>query len=271
MNTLSQSQVDKLNQKTMRSSVRQYSNKNFASESELDISEKIALADIGNEIKDKRILDIGVGGGRTVKALLDVSKNYIGIDYVEKMVISCRKTFPGIRFETMDARSMAYFSDNSFELIVFSCGGISMVDHEGRIAILNEVYRLLSPGGIFICSTYNRNSLEHNRFFILPKFKMTLNVPLLAKRTVFFGAHLAFSMFNRMRYKNRGIFTSEYSIVNDNYHDYRTMIYYINLDEQKKQLEQVGFKSDICVYSTEGVVEKDDNKLGRMLLYVARR
>jgi hypothetical protein len=34
---------------------------------------------IGREFVDKRILDLGVGGGRTTPYLLEISKNYIGV------------------------------------------------------------------------------------------------------------------------------------------------------------------------------------------------
>jgi SAM-dependent methyltransferase len=261
------SQREKLNQATMRSAVDSY-----GVESELYTAEKIALAEINDEIRDKRILDIGVGGGRTVKGLTEFSKNYIGVDYVEGMVQACRHKFPGVRFETMDARSMKAFSDSSFELIVFTCNGVSMVDHESRIEILREVHRLLVPGGIFMFSTYNRKSAEHDSSFRLPKFEMTWNIAKLPRRVIGYCWRTGFGIFNRIRYKRYEISTPEYSIINDLCHEYRTMLYYITIDQQQKQLVQVGFKPNARVYNHEGrTIEHDDNDPGDSFLFVARR
>jgi ubiquinone/menaquinone biosynthesis C-methylase UbiE len=261
------SQIDSLNKNTMRSSVNSY-----ASFSQLGVSEKKALASIAEIVKNKRILDIGVGGGRTVGALLDLSKTYIGIDYIEEMVVACRKKFPGVRFETMDARSMKVFPDASFELIVFAWAGICMVDHDGRIAILKEIHRLLSPGGLFVFSTYNRNSCEHGRLFVFPNFEMTTKVFALARRTVEFCLHTVIGLCNRVRYKKQEISTPEYFIVNDKCHDYKTMLYYITLDEQRKQLMQVGFKLKHRVYNSAGaIIENDDGNIGDSMLFVVER
>jgi ubiquinone/menaquinone biosynthesis C-methylase UbiE len=265
MNNLSQ--IDKLNQSTMRSAVHEYE-----SFSDLEVSEKKVLSSIAHEIRNKRILDIGVGGGRTVSSLLELSKNYIGIDYIEEMVTACRKKYPGVRFETMDARSMPLFNDATFNLIVCAWNGICMVDHEGRMAILNEVYRLLAPGGKFVFSTYNRNSVEHDRSFTFPDFKMTSNIPKLVNRGAGFYFHTALRLRNRIRYKNQEISTPEYSIINDRCHDYKTMLYYITLDQQQKQLFQVGFKPGSRVYNLHGdKIEHDDGMLSDSLLFVAER
>jgi SAM-dependent methyltransferase len=61
-----------------------------------------------------RILDIGVGGGRTTPILSKHAKQYIGIDYADAMVHVCRKKFPNLRFYTMDASDLSEFSDLSF-------------------------------------------------------------------------------------------------------------------------------------------------------------
>ena len=40
------------------------------------------------------ILDIGVGGGRTTPYLSQKAARYVGVDYSEEMVQSCRRKFP---------------------------------------------------------------------------------------------------------------------------------------------------------------------------------
>ena len=259
--------LDKLNRSTMHSAVRYY-----AIQSHLDRPEWNSLTGVADEIRGKRILDLGVGGGRTVSALLELSNDYIGIDYVEEMTETCRRRFPGVRFETMDARSMPELADGSFELIFFSCNGLCMVDHDGRLAILKEVHRLLTPNGVFIFSAYNRNSAEHDRLFTFPVFEPTSKAIKIPRRIASYTLHTALRIFNRLRNKRREIYASEYSIINDKCHDYRTMLYYITMEQQLKQLESIGFSPDICVYNSRGdVVRPDDNERCDSLLYLTRR
>jgi SAM-dependent methyltransferase len=259
--------MDALNQGAMRSAAGFY-----ATLRDVEPGERQALTDIADQVRDKRILDLGVGGGRTVEALLQLSSNYVGVDYVDEMVMSCRRSFPGVRFEKMDARSMPVFPDGSFDLIMFSQQGICMVDHEGRMAILREAHRLLAPGGVFIFSTYNRNSVEHDQLFRFPELKISADIGKSLRSMAGFGWHLARRAFNRLRYRNRRISTTEYSIINDQCHDYGTMLYYITLDEQRKQLARVGFSGDVRVYDYSGrTIERDDGALGEAFLFVAKR
>lgn len=66
---------------------------------DLSLPEAAALASIANDARGRPILDVGVGAGRTVRALRAVSEDYLGIDYTQAMVESCRKKYPDARFE----------------------------------------------------------------------------------------------------------------------------------------------------------------------------
>jgi SAM-dependent methyltransferase len=263
---LDAARLDRLNRSTMRASARYY-----ATLSELGDSEKAALASIADEVRNRRILDVGVGGGRTVGALRELSPHYLGIDYVEEMVAACRARFPGVAFERADARDLTRFADGAFDLIVFAWCGLCMVDHEGRMAILRELHRVLSPGGYFVFSTYNRNSAEHDRLFALPELSRPETLRGAVKQAASFGLHTAMRLFNRLRYLRREIVTAEYSIINDKSHDYRTMLYYLTLEEQKRQLAKVGFRPNPRVYARGRQVESDDGSLGDSMLFVAQR
>jgi SAM-dependent methyltransferase len=214
--------------------------------------ELAALASVAHSCRGKRILDLGVGAGRTVPALRALSEHYVGVDYVPEMVARCRDRFPNVRFEVADARSLTAFADRSFDLIVFACNGISMVAHEGRLAILKEVRRLLTPTGHFIFSTYNRNNKGHERFFTLPDFSMSFHPLHLGVRAVRFGAHTAYGFYNRVRFARHEIRTDEYSIINDRCHHYRTMLYYIHPLHQLEQLRSVGFGKMPTLFDQHG-------------------
>lgn len=241
------SAIDIVNRETMRMAVDEYAN-----DTKLSVPEAAALASIADAVRDKRILDIGVGGGRTTTELLRLSRDYVGVDYVEAMVNRCRERFPGVRYEHADARSMPQFADQSFDLIVFACNGISMVDHDGRMAIFREIRRLLSRNGVFVFSTYNRDSSEHDSWFVLPDFQLSANPLRIAVRSARFFKQLALSIFNRLRYLRHEVSTAEYSIINDRCHNYRTMLYYISPENQLRQLDAMGFKSKPTIYDLSG-------------------
>jgi ubiquinone/menaquinone biosynthesis C-methylase UbiE len=252
--------IDAVNKKTMNAAAHSC----YAFARGLKDAEVEALKEVADEVRDQPILDLGFGGGRTVEPLMELSKDYTGLDYAEKMVDVCRSIFPGVDFRHGDARDLSQFDDNSFAMVVFSCEGICMVDHEGRMAILAEVLRVLKPGGIFIFSTMNQESDYHTRGLQLPDFQVSFNPARLVVRGARFTHAIVNRLVNRMKNKQREIRAEAFSIINDVYHDYSTMIYYISLANQRKQLDSVGFQSQSMAFDLKGhVIEKDstDNTL----------
>jgi len=257
--------VDSINHETMRSAVLEYRQTD-----DLEIHERAALSTIIEQVRNKRILDIGIGAGRTVTGLREISDDYVGIDYVREMVDHCRGRFPGVRFEHVDARSMERFTDGSFDLIVFACNGICMVDHPGRLQILREVHRLLAPGGFFFFSTSNLNDPRRDRFLELPGLDPTLNPVKAAVRGVRFVGQTAYRLYNRVRFRHQQVRTAEYEILNGKSHHYRTMIYFISLEQQRRQLVDTGFQPDAVAFDLSGRVIEDDSRDGTISL-IARK
>src|SRR5260221_405642 len=79
-----------------------------------------------------KILDIGVGGGRTTAYLSDKASRYIGVDYSAEMIKTCRNKFPKLEFEVADASDLSGFADASFDAIVISFNGINCIVPEDR-------------------------------------------------------------------------------------------------------------------------------------------
>jgi SAM-dependent methyltransferase len=259
--------VDVINQRSMRGAVEEYSS--LVKEG-LSRQERASVDSVLGEVRGRRILDLGVGAGRTVKPLLSVSENYVGIDYVQEMVDHCRGEHPGVRFERADARSLTQFKDGSFDLVFFSCNGICMVDHPGRLQILAEVRRVLASGGIFIFSTCNRNSPASSALFTFPQFEFSVNPARLAIRLGRFAVQTSRSLINRLRYRKHQINTVEYAIRNDIYHDYGTMLYFIDSQAQVAQLISAGFDREVAIFDLAG---KSADRLcsDRTLGFVARK
>jgi SAM-dependent methyltransferase len=256
--------IDAINQRIMSTVVADYSWRD-----DFHDSERAALGAIVEAVKGSRILDLGVGAGRTVKGLRELSRHYVGVDYVQEMVDHCRKRFPGVRFERGDARSMPQFADESFDLVVFSCNGICMVDHAGRMRIFSEVRRLLAPGGHFVFSTSNRNDPNAGRFR-LPGLRFTPHPIKLGVRTWRFAVNSTASIVNRLRLKPSEVHTNDYAILNDRSHYFGTMNYFITLQKQLTQLREHGFHHEPHVFDELGRPVVDDTTHGTMT-FVARK
>ena len=252
-NSYADNAIDAVNKRTMNAAAHSC----YALARGLKDAEAEALKKVAEEVRDQPILDLGVGGGRTVEPLMDISDDYIGLDYAEEMVDVCRSFFPDVDFRHGDARDLSQFDDNSFAMVVFSCEGICMVDHEGRMAVLGEVLRILRPGGIFLFSTMNQESDYHTRGFQFPEFQASLNPARLLVRGARFSRSTASRLANRNKNKRRDIRTAAFSIINDVYHDYSTMIYYISLENQRKQLDSVGFQAQSMALDLKGNVIED--------------
>jgi len=240
----------------------------YAQWNELSAPEAAALARIAPEAKGRPILDVGVGGGRTVSALRAVSEDYLGIDYSEAMVESCRRAYRNVRFEHADARDLSRWPAGSFFLAVFSCNGLGMVGHADRLAILREIRRVLAPGGAFLFSTHNRASSEATAGFQLPNLDLALNPARMSVRLLRFARSIVVRAYNRRRLRPLVEHGNGYSIINDACHDYGTMLYYVDLDAQRRQLRDAGFSDEIEAWDLSGRPTDESTTDGSITLLV---
>ncbi len=117
--------------------------------------EQVILQKYEAHIRDRTVLDIGCGGGRTARFLGRLTKDYTGIDYSQGMVNACQETFSTLKFRHCDASDMRIFDDESFDFVLFAFNGIDCISHEKRINALKEIYRVLKYDGVFAFSTHN--------------------------------------------------------------------------------------------------------------------
>lgn len=195
------------------------------------------LKRVGAEAK---VLDIGIGGGRTTAKLLQRWSNYVGVDYSEAFVNHCKTKFPGVEFYTCDGRDLSQFHDGQFDFILFSFNGIDYVNHTDRDLVFAGVNRVLKTGGWFSFSTHNRN---HVNFGKHPwQEKMNWSVP-----------HMKYILRAMYYYKNHRKNKAaeevkpDYGWINDPGHDYGLMTYYITPDYQSKKIKEFGFTEEMLL------------------------
>lgn len=118
----------------------------------LPFSEFINFASLGQ----KDILEIGVGNGSCAQLFATHAKSFIGIDLTDYAVKSTSARFAlfnvGGKIFKMDAEQLQ-FPNNSFDFI-WSWG---VIHHSSNTKqILDEIYRVLRPGGSAVIMVYHR-------------------------------------------------------------------------------------------------------------------
>ncbi|MEQ1744453.1 MAG: class I SAM-dependent methyltransferase [Saprospiraceae bacterium] len=222
----------------------------YVNEDKLQKPEETILGIVKDKLKDWRMLDLGIGLGRTTLHFAPLVKEYVGTDYSFGMIKTYQKMFPEtepkIQVRLSDARMMREFESNYFDFILFSFNGIDYISHEDRVDALKEIKRIGKNGGLFVFSTHNLQYVE-NLYTI--KIHNGLR----------YSAYQCYRYF-RLIYENGfpGKYRDkDFAIINDGAHHFKLNTYYIKPTAQVEQLERMGFKN-IRLFSlkTGGEVEK---------------
>jgi ubiquinone/menaquinone biosynthesis C-methylase UbiE len=228
---------------------------------ELQKPELAILEELRSELPNLRMLDIGVGAGRTTEHFAGLAKEYIGVDYSSAMIKACRLRFPLYRLEVADAMDLSLFDDAYFDFVMFSFNGIDSVEHQERLAILREIRRVTRKGGYFSFSTHNLDSWWQGY-----QFRFSKN-----------PAKLSLSMYNFLL--NRKVWRTirrttrkpQCAMIYHKYKNFLFRTYFITPSEQLKQLKDAGF-SDTKAYDLANgkIVSDPTNMLDNWVYFLAK-
>jgi SAM-dependent methyltransferase len=97
-----------------------------------------------------RVLDLGVGTGRELTALLDAGYEPIGVDVSEAMLQRCARRTRPVALVRCDFWEPLPFDDGSFDAAVALHGTLAHPPDEQAVARLaRELARVVRPGGAF--------------------------------------------------------------------------------------------------------------------------
>lgn len=123
----------------------------------LDAGEQRVFALAAGELRNRPVLDLGVGAGRTTSFIRLLTDDYVGLDYSPALVVQCRASFPEFDISEGDARDLSRFPAGRFGGVVFSWNGLDFVDHDDRQRVLCEAHRVLAERGILVLCTLNKD------------------------------------------------------------------------------------------------------------------
>ncbi len=110
------------------------------------------------------LLEVGCGEGRGVETLLPLADSYLGLDKIGEVIDSLRIKFPKVEFRQAVIPPFSGIGDNSFDTVV----SFQVIEHIQKDKLfLEEIYRVLKPGGKAIISTPNNtHTLSRNPWHI---------------------------------------------------------------------------------------------------------
>ncbi len=211
-----------------------------------------------------RILELGCGAGRLTGYLVDVAQAVHGIDLSPDMVAYSRRHYPRATFSQGDLRDMTAISDGSWDAVVAAYNVIDVLSDGARGDLLDEIARVLVPGGLLVMSSHNRAIANR------------LGEPLrLRGRTTHDTLTRLLNWPRGWRNRRRLLAfernEADYAILNDSAHDFSALHYYITRNVQEAQLRAHGFELVECMDLEGRLVGSGDVSDSPELHYIARR
>jgi len=118
---------------------------------------------IKDQIKGK-VLELGCGEGRGIQEVLSKVDTFLGLDKIDEVIRKLQEEYPEAEFRQAVFPPLNFLSEDSFDYII-SFQVIEHIKHDRLF--LEEIYRILKPGGTAIITTPNiKMSLSRNPWHI---------------------------------------------------------------------------------------------------------
>jgi SAM-dependent methyltransferase len=110
------------------------------------------------------LLEVGCGEGRGVEVLLENVDSYLGIDKIQEVIDNLSPKYPNAVFQQAIIPPFSGLTTDAFDSVV----SFQVIEHiQNDRLFLEEIYRVLKPGGKAIISTPNiRHTLSRNPWHI---------------------------------------------------------------------------------------------------------
>jgi SAM-dependent methyltransferase len=212
-----------------------------------------------------RVLELGCGGGRLSGYLLELARDFRGLDISTTMVQYCRRLYPKGVFEEQDLRQLAPYPDGQFDVVFAPYNVLDVLDDGERHRVLAEIRRILGDGGLLMMSSHNLAYAPS-----IPKPTSVRARDPLRRALELLRVPRRVSNYRRLRGLQRG--DQDHAVLVDEAHDYAILHYYIGRDAQERQLALAGFELLECLdLHGRRVIRGERAASDPELHYVARR
>lgn len=108
-----------------------------------------------------RLLDFGAGWGRITRLMLRPihPSNLYAVDVDQRLVHAGKTALPAITFEKIESGAGLPFADGSFDIVI-SNSVFSHLSEKFHLLYVNEIARVLNPGGLFLGTTLGVRHLD---------------------------------------------------------------------------------------------------------------
>ena len=217
----------------------------------VDAGERAAIDRIREEVRGSPILDLGVGTGRTIPLLRDLTDDYRAIDYLPSMVRAARARFPGTSVELGDARALDGLPSDHFGLVTFSFNGIDAVGAVDRRRVLDSVLRVLRPGGVFFFSTLNLHGPPYRERPWHLSFAPAANPLRTFARVARALGGASVDTWNWLRVRKATELGRGYAVAPLRAHHYGVLVHFTSLERELDELAAAGFQPDVEVLEND--------------------
>lgn len=119
---------------------------------------------LGN-VRGKRILDLGCGGGFFAAECQKRGAEVIAVDYAKDAIAFARDRFPSLDSRVASAYTLSEFTENQFDIILL----IDVIEHvSDQEAVLSGIQRILKPKGLLVISTDLEDSIWNREWMKSP-------------------------------------------------------------------------------------------------------
>lgn len=119
---------------------------------------------VAEQYMDGDVLEVGCGEGRGFDVLIPKARSFTAVDKIKPVIDRLQKNYPAARLVSMNIPPLTALADNSFDRVV----SFQVIEHiQDDALFLQEIHRVLKPGGIALITTPNRRlSLTRNPWHI---------------------------------------------------------------------------------------------------------